>query len=59
MLYSKQDDRPLHLELPFFKLPRQVKSINDFTSSLAKTLVEAEGMPSKEATDRHVVMIFC
>lgn len=32
------------------KDPAQVKSINDFTSSLAKTLVDAEGMPSKELT---------
>lgn len=32
------------------KDPAQVKSINDFTNSLAKTLVEAEGMPSKELT---------
>ena len=35
-----------------------MKSINDFTSSLAKTLVEAEGMPSKESTERLVVMCF-
>jgi len=30
--------------------PVQVKSINDFTNSLAKALVDAEGTPSKELT---------